>query len=314
MKMIKILACLTMLVGMPSAATVSHAQTAVTSPKVFSVNAQLASSTVMASEPMRVAISFTGTVDRPVSVYVGEDLRWCTFEVVQDNKVLATWNQNVRSALFSGISPGETLILPSEKVYSVLLPSRLTDLPQGQYTLRLRTTIRRANTDRRVERMERSTPSVTQEDVTSVEFTVQPLDEEQMKDRIGKIYRAIGREQDINAVQQMSRELATMPAEQAKGAWRSLLLDKKIPAQTRYQIARALSTQPTRLMIETMLYVQYTDPIRDDAGNMITLKDMIHGMAQFNGSKEVYEYVESEFKRHSKSPFDSQLLMDHGIQ
>ena len=138
-----------------------------------------------------------------------------------------------------------------------------------------------------------------------------------MKKRVEKLYRALGSATDLHSVRLMAYELGTLPPEFARRAWRTLLFDKKIPGTKRDAIAQMLSAQATREMADVLLEVQYTDPIRDEDGNILTLLNYLTRM--YNNSdvgenryseNRLQKYIGDKMAAHRQSPFNTVLIGD----
>ncbi|MBC8143858.1 MAG: hypothetical protein H7Y38_20695 [Armatimonadetes bacterium] len=190
-------------------------------------------------------------------------------------------------------------------------------LPVGDYTLRLSTNIPHRNNAEAKHRPYPSGNDPKVREVVEVPFSVKPLDSEKMKLRVEKLYRGLGRETDIHTVRTMAYDIGTLPPEFARRAWRTLLFDKKIPGIKRDAIAQMPSAQATREMPDVLLEVQYSDPIRDEDGKILTLLNYLTRM--YNNSdvgenrylvNNLHKYIRDKTSARRNSLFSTPIIID----
>lgn len=296
-------------ISLGATASVCFAQTQNSVTPPFALTGSVEPSTVMVSEPLRVKIRFSPKTQKDVAILAGDEFKWCRFEIVQGNKVVVTWELSRRVPTMMHNYPWQVVELQKKREVITALPSDVMRLPTGDYVLRLTTHIKYDYDVRASSLPDGDNFNMAQDQVVNIPFTVKELDVLAMKERVSKLYRALGRETNDQAIREMSRELAILPAEYASRAWRSLLFDKTISGSKRYAIARILSTQATKPIADTLLDVQYTDPIRDENGKIITLLTLLSRM--FSGGKDdVHDHILREMIKHQNSPFNTPIRQE----
>lgn len=276
----------------------------------FVVRAKVESSTVMVGQPLEIRINLEPRTTKDIAVLVGDSFAWCRFEIYKGNNVVAKWKPTFSNALVQHKHPRKVLELQGMAEITATLPSSVTNLPTGDYVLRLTTTIKHSYDVRAKWEPDDDSLKLVQNDVVDIPISIETLDVAAMKERISKLYRAIGRETDPQAIRDMSCELAISPPEYASRAWRSLLFDKKIDSGKRYAIARVFSAHGTKPMAQAFLDVQYTDPIRDSDGKIVTLISLLMRMSDANGGRGLRDYIYSEVVKHKDSPFQTPWTQD----
>ena len=148
------------------------------------------------------------------------------------------------------------------------------------------------------------------QDETLYPFTVTAVDADIMRKKVGDLSRGVTKAEagDWETIRKLAGRLALLPAEYASGAWRTLLFNKKIPSQNWQFIAKMLSTQSTKAVVDTLIRVQFTDPIRDENGEILTLVNYLNRMGQQN--RELRRYIEKQLVARKNSPFNAPTYMD----
>ncbi|MBC8143773.1 MAG: hypothetical protein H7Y38_20270 [Armatimonadetes bacterium] len=295
-----------------------YAQEKNLAPAPFRITVSLDRQKVQSGEPVKVSLGFLldPANNKPTTISDPHMFRWCTFEIVQSNEVVKAWNPDLRATVFLRYKRYSDLDLPSEAPFVVTLPSTVTELPVGDYYLRLRAKVKYSFVVRAIQTPLESAFENTAEETVDVAFSVIPLDKTAMKNRVSKLYRDLGREaskseQNHEAISIKAYELSVLPPAFAKRAWRSILFDKTISGHKRQRIGQILSTQGTQAMADTLLDVQYTDPIRDEEGKILTLLTYtthMHGIA--DDGRRLSDYAYSVIHAHKNSPFTTPTAVD----
>lgn len=294
----------------------AHAQKNTAPP--FHITVRLDHQKVQSGEPVKVSLGFAfdPAGNKPTTVSDPDRLAWCAFEIIQNNKVVKAWKPDWRTTALLSYKPVNDLDLPSKELFIVTLPSAVTELPEGEYHLRLRSKVKYSFVVRAVQRSMDSAFENTGEEVVDVPFSVIPLNQTAMRDRVGKLYRDLGREAmksepNHEAVSIKAYQLSVLPPTFAKRAWRSILFDKTIPGRKRDRIGQILSTQGTQAIADVLLDVQYTDPIRDDDGKILTLLNYAtHMTGTSDDGRRLSDYAYEIIRAHKNSPFTTPTIVD----
>ena len=237
-----------------------------------------------------------------VSVEVTEDLQWCRFELRQGGAVVSEWRPKVHAipGASSHKFPVFSLATPM-RLRTIAVPD-LSQVPTGDYTLRVHVVLKHGLSEySRFSGFLDARATVMERDF-DLPVTVIPVDEGAMRERTHRLYTRIVLEKDPTNRESLMEALAKMPPEYAQRAWRSLLFSKDMPGQDRFRLAFVLSSVVSKPIVDTLIEVQNTDPIRDEQGQILTLTPLVIGMGS-NATPEMLKYINLQVTKTRKSTF-----------
>ncbi len=97
-----------------------------------------------------------------------------------------------------------------------------------------------------------------------------------------------------------------MPPAYAQRTWRTLLQSESVK---RYEFANVLASVVSKPVVDTLIYVQFTNPIRDGNGKIKNLVNLLNGMAS-SASPSMSEYIRNEIEKRRGSIFNAPTIMD----
>ena len=243
-----------------------------------------------------------------VSVEIKEDLQWCRFELRRGDAVISEWRPKVHAI------PGTSF--HKFPVYSLATPMRLrtiaapalTQVPTGAYTLRVHVVLKHGLSEYSRSGFLDARATIMERDF-DLPVTVIPVDEDAMRERTHRLYTRIVLEKDPTNRESLMEALAKMPPEYAQRAWRSLLFSKDMPGQDRFRLAFVLSSVVSKPIVDTLIEVQNTDPIRDEQGQILTLTPLVIGMGS-NATPEMLKYIDLQVAKTRNSIFRVPYALD----
>jgi hypothetical protein len=259
---------------------------------------------VTQGNPIRLRWKATNVSQHSVPLRDMKNGTWCAIELVQQTKRVSSWEpQEYRR---SGVSfPVIQWLKNMESTHSVLLTgSKLTQVPPGDYLLRVQVLPRFAGTSPLI--TDKKGHNLLSPSVFEFPLVVEPENKEATRATARKLYYAILKESDPERRQLLMDELAKLPAEQVAPTWRSLIMNKDTD---RYQWAQTLSTVLKKESVDAIVLAQYTDPVRNPDGSIRGLTQFLVDM-ELNADEALKSHIKMKRALNANSPFQSPVAYD----
>ena len=259
-------------------------------------------STVMQGENLHLSLSFP-KLSTAKTIQLTDDLAWAEFALLtHDGKVVSSWKPapRVRVGMYS--LPTWIAHLPTQKTYIAILPTELTDVPTGKYNLVVHAhfPVQPSTEALRVTSASNLQATVTQTFNVSVEIT--GSNRQLMRDKVKRLYHDILNQKDQSAQDTLMKEIAVMSPSVAQATWKTILQSRQFNS---YKFASILSEVISKPVVDTLVYVQFTNPIRDADGNIQNLVNLLEGMRYSTTDIEIQRYIDEQILKHKNSIFNA---------
>ena len=277
-------------------------------PVVASIKCEPKDQQTVTGEPIQIALTLQKTTDGELSLQTKWGFEWCRFELRDGSKVVAKWEPKRFRLPGTGFIPREEVFhdLSTPNTFHIVIPKMTSEVKPGNYTLTTHISFQ-YGVSREGNYLLKTAPSA--ELTVETPIVIVASDGVSTRDKVHRLFNKISVSKDAQARNALMQSLATFPADSAQGAWRTLLLNKGMPAQDRYQLAEALGSVASKPIVDTLLYVQFRDPLLDDEGNMVSVLPIVDGMRLICDDK-LLRYIETEKRKHRGSPYWTSTPLD----
>ena len=248
--------------------------------------------TIMQGEPITLTYRLTNSSNSNIRIPKSEKATWCTLKILRGSNLLSSWlPQEQTRGSFVATQADE--LKPRESYKSEFSTnSELTQLPPGSYRLILEVLPNPTG-----DTYPTSQNPIFKQQSYEMSLTIKPLDANIMKSRANQLYGQILRQQDERKIARLMTELAKLPGTQVSGTWRTMLRSKQVD---RYRWAEILSTTLTKEAADTLITLQYTEPIKDESGQIVSVVGLLLEMA-VESDNELRKYINGEIIRRRNS-------------